>query len=238
MNPTDEILSGIDVNALADYLGTDPETALQAASAAIPTLLGSMQANAADPAGAASLLSALSGHVDGADSADLGSVDTADGQKILGHLFADQPERLQAVGGLGGTLLSKLLPLLAPLVMSWLAKKMSGGSTASTKQGGDILGDLLGGILGGGGASSSGGGLGGLGDLLGGLLGGGSASDQVAAEKVPSRPTYEQSPSSGTTTPGKWQIPGGTAEPAAETEAAPKADNPLGDLLDQILGRR
>lgn len=239
MNPTDEILAGIDVNALADYLGTDPDTARQAASAAIPTLLGSLQANAADPAGAASLLNALSGHVHGADPADLASVDTADGQKILGHVFADQPERLQAVGGLGGSLLSKLLPLLAPLVMSWLAKKMSGGSAGSTQQGGDILGDLLGGLLGGGGGSSSGGGLGGLGDLLGGLLGGGSqASDQVATDPTPSRPTYEQPPSSGTTTPGKWKIPGGVDEPAAETEAGPQANNPLGDLLDQILGRR
>ncbi|MGB7962668.1 MAG: DUF937 domain-containing protein [Propionicimonas sp.] len=237
MNPTDEILSGIDINALAGYLGTDPETALQAASAAIPTLLGSMQANAADPDGAASLINALSGHVAGANPADLDSVDTADGQKILGHLFADQPERLQAVGGLGGTLLSKLLPLLAPLVMSWLAKKLSGGSAASSQQGG-ILGDLLGGLLGGSG-SSSGGGLGGLGDLLGGLLGGGAqGADQVAADPIPSRPPHEQPPSSGTTTPGKWQIPGAIDEPAPETEAVPPPDTTLGDLLNQILGRR
>ncbi|MBK9696088.1 MAG: DUF937 domain-containing protein [Propionibacteriaceae bacterium] len=235
MNATDDILSGIDLNALADYLGTDPDTALSAASAAIPTLLGSLQANASDPAGAASLLEALSGHVEGADPSDLSSVDTADGQKILGHLFADQPERLQAVGGLGGSLLSKLLPVLAPLVMSWLAKKLAGGSQPSTQQaGGGILGDLLGGLLGGAG-SAAGGGLGGLGDLLGGLLGGNAPS--TGPEPTPAEQTYEQPPASGTTTPGKWQIPGVTEEPESAA-AAPQTDNVLGDLLNQILGRR
>jgi hypothetical protein len=62
--------------------------------------------------------------------------------------------------------LSSLLPLLAPLLMSFLAKKAGGSSSAGSTGGGGI-GDLLGGFLGGG----SGGG--GIEDLLGGLLGGG-----------------------------------------------------------------
>lgn len=42
------------------------------------------------------------------------------------------------VGNLGNSLMSKLLPLLAPIVMAYLANKLVG------------LGDLLGGLLGGG----------------------------------------------------------------------------------------
>ena len=96
---------------------------------------------------------------------------------------------LQAVSGLGGDLLSKLLPLLAPIVMSYLARKLGmGGSPEQQGGSGNVLGDLLGGLLGGAGGSAAGGGLGdllgqgdqrdqrgqqpqGSGDILGGLLG-------------------------------------------------------------------
>ena len=77
--------------------------------------------------------------------------------------------QLGNVGGAGGEgLISKLLPLLAPIVMSYLAKKLGGGG--ADQAGGGGLGDLLGGILGGQAGGAAGGGLG---DLLGGLLGGG-----------------------------------------------------------------
>lgn len=89
-----------------------------------------------------------------------------------------QPRSAPSGGGggmLSGGLLSKLLPLLAPLVMAWLSKKMGGGggTAASADEGrtsGGGLGDILGDVLGGGGAGSRGGGLG---DILGDLLGGG-----------------------------------------------------------------
>ncbi|HUP72499.1 MAG TPA: hypothetical protein VM282_05585 [Acidimicrobiales bacterium] len=73
------------------------------------------------------------------------------------------------------SMMSKLLPMLAPIVMAYLAKRMTGGSGSGTKDKAEAddalpggLGELLGGLLGG-----SSGGSGGLGDLLGGLLGGG-----------------------------------------------------------------
>lgn len=66
----------------------------------------------------------------------------------------------------------KLLPALAPIVMGLLAKTQgSQTSTASAEAPTGGIGDLIGGLLGGGGSSPSGGGLD-LGGLLGGLFGG------------------------------------------------------------------
>lgn len=260
MAAVDEILAGIDLDQLAAHLGTDPQTARAAAAAAIPSLIGSLQANSADPDGAASLVQALGQHSEGfGDQIDLSSVDTEDGRKILAHMFADQPDRLQPLGGLGGSLLSRLLPLLAPIVMSYLARKLGMGGGGRQDTGGGILGDLLGGILGGGRPSSgsSGGGLGdilgdilgggqtapsgpsggGLGDILGDVLGGGGSPE-------PSRPaSFPQADSPFTPVPregGRLQIPlddepAAPAAPAGPT--APAGGDVLGGLLDQILGR-
>jgi hypothetical protein len=206
MSPVDEILSQVSLGDLAARLGVDEATAESAARSALPALLGGIQANADDPAGAASFAAAVQQHdeslIDG--GVNLADVDTADGEKIVGHVFGDQRSQVvnqlggigalgapagaapaQAQGALGGGdggqgLIAKLLPILAPIVMSYLAKKLAGGSQgggglpgAGGGAGGG-LGDLLGGIMGGAGGQQGGGVLGGgLGDLLGGLLGGG-----------------------------------------------------------------
>ncbi|HEV2930806.1 MAG TPA: DUF937 domain-containing protein, partial [Propionibacteriaceae bacterium] len=62
MSATDEILAEIPIRDLAAQLGVDEATAEAATRQAIPALLGGMQANAADPAGAASLAGALGDH--------------------------------------------------------------------------------------------------------------------------------------------------------------------------------
>jgi len=171
----DDILEQIPVDQIAGRLGVDTDTARNAISVSLPALVGGMQANAQDPSGAASLASALGQHDNdlldslGAGGLDVDPVDTADGQNIVGHVFGDnQPQvvsQLAGASGAGSGLIAKLLPMLAPIVMSYLAKQ-SGGSKAP----GGGLGDLLGGLLGGAGQQATGGGLG---DLLGGLLGGG-----------------------------------------------------------------
>jgi hypothetical protein len=178
MTAIDDLLAQIPMSQLAGQLGVDEQTAEQATRQALPALLGGMEANAQDPAGAASLADALGQHdgslVDG--GVDVNQVNTADGQKIVGHVFGDnQNQVINQLGGLGGaggsSVMGKLLPMLAPIVMSYLAKRLTqggGGPAAATQAsaGGGGLGDLLGGLLGGGGGKS-----GGLGDLLGGLLG-------------------------------------------------------------------
>lgn len=172
---TDQILSQIPIAQLASRLGTDEQTAREAAEAALPTLLAGLTNEAQDPGRADGLATAVQRDHDPAtlEAEDpLDRVDADEGDRIVSHLFgndrADVEQRVSsAVGGQAGGLVQRVLPLLAPLVMSWLAGKMRGGSTA---RGGGI-GDLLGGVLSGGGRGGASGG--GLGDLLGGALGGG-----------------------------------------------------------------
>lgn len=191
MSPVDEIVSQIPMSQLAGQLGVDEQTAEHATRQALPALLGGIQANTDDPGGASSFAQAVEQHdgglVDG--GVDLGQVDTGDGDKIVSHVFGpnrgEVEQKLGAVGGIGGQdIMAKLLPILAPIVMAWLAKRLTGqGAPAGAPAGGGGIGDVLGGVLGsvlGGGAGggvapagNSGGLPGGLGDLLGGLLGGG-----------------------------------------------------------------
>ncbi len=191
--PVDDIMSRIPLADLASRLGVDEGTAEEATRQALPALLGGIQANTADPGGAASFASAVRQHdadlVEG--GVNLDDVDESDGSQIVGHVFGDQRGQVvQQLGTTGGSsttsdLMGKLLPILAPIVMAYLAKRLSGGAAAGGQSGGG-LGDLLGSVLGGmsgqqGGQQQGGrqqGGLGDvlggpLGDLLGGLLGGG-----------------------------------------------------------------
>jgi hypothetical protein len=180
MSATDEILANIPLAQLAGQLGVDEATAEAATRQAIPALLGGLQANAQDPAGAASLAGALGNHssalVDG--GVNLDDVDTADGEKIVGNIFGPNTTQVAQtlsnnVGQQSG-LIQRLLPILAPIVMAYIAKRLTGGGG----QGG--AGDLLGSILGGAGAGQGGGGNP-LNDVLGNMLGGGrqqSGADQ------------------------------------------------------------
>ena len=68
---------------------------------------------------------------------------------LFARNFANRDQVTNQLGGLGGgdSLFAKLLPMLAPLVMSYLGGKKSSSSDGS---GGGGLTDLLGGLLGGG----------------------------------------------------------------------------------------
>ena len=201
----ENILKSLPIDELAQNLGLTPKEAKPVVADAVSTLLAGLTANAADPAGAASLAQALPKHADGlSDGININAVDTEDGSKIVRNIFGQNTN--QVVEALGSkqaagnkSLVEQLLPVLAPIVMAYVAKQILGGGTAtaaSTKTApaqadtGDILGSLLGGLLGGSTAApvqQSSGGLGdilgsvlgnsnttsGLGDLLGGLLGGG-----------------------------------------------------------------
>jgi len=180
MADLDELLGQIPVDQIAGRLGVDRDAADGAVQQALPGLLAGLQHNVDTGAqgGEGGLLSALQGHagtglLDGGVNVD--DVDVADGEKIVSRAFDGRPDAAaaQLAGGSGGDLVSKVLPLLAPIVMAFLAKKMlSGGSAAqgsttdSSEGASGGLGGLLGGLLGGG---SGGGGLGGI---LGGLFGG------------------------------------------------------------------
>ncbi|MET4136838.1 DUF937 domain-containing protein [Pseudarthrobacter sp. PvP090] len=260
MTELDDILRQIPVDQIAGLLGTDRQTAQAAVEAAVPTLLAGMQVNAQASDGAASLESALGQHQDGLlkGGVDVSQVDTADGEKIVSHVFGGQQEQVASqlagtsqLGGVGGDLIKKLLPILAPIVMSYLANKVlggrgqssgAGGSGGSGQAGGIDLGGILGGILGGAGGA---GGMGGLGDLLGGLLGGGQPSSPAAVpDAVPDarrdstleRQAYPQGqPTGGAPRPGEVID---VDLPETQPVERKNDDGGLGGILGGLFGKK
>lgn len=195
MAALDEILQNLPIDQLAQQVGADPAEVQQAAQAALPALLGGLNANA-QGGGASSIVEALGQHT---GDVTVDQIDAADGEKIASHIFGSNEDQVySALGGTGASsgLVKKLIPILAPIVLSYIANKVLkggglGGGTGTQAQapaddsasGGpgsldSMLKDVLGGALGGAtqtqapqqSQQSSGGGI--L-DVLGGLLGGG-----------------------------------------------------------------
>ena len=196
-------LQGAPTGQIAQQLGTDSNTAASAIAAALPMIMGALGNNAQQPGGAGALFNALQRDHAGAGAMDLGSMlggllgsvlgggapasRQMDGGGILGHIFGGAQPRAEAglgqATGMRGDQASKLLKILAPIVMAYLAKqvmsrKMDAGGLGSAlgqersrvqSQGG-LGGGLLTAVL-----DQDGDGKLDIGDLLklgGGLLGG------------------------------------------------------------------
>lgn len=168
MSDLNALLDGLPINQIAAQLGEDPEAVRAAASQALPTLVGGLQQNAQDPDGAQSLATALGDHDPSliTGGIDLDDVNTADGEKIAQHILGSQPQQF---GGVSDSLVKKLIPILAPIVMAWLMQQVQnragGASQQDTTQQdtgqqdhdqqdqggiGGVIGDILGRVLGGG----------------------------------------------------------------------------------------
>jgi hypothetical protein len=183
-DPVQEILGNLDLSRLAQQVGADPNDVQAAAAKVLPALLGGVHANAQDPGGAASLAQALAQHDDdlATGTIDTTAVDPADGQKVAAHIFGSHQDQVVAQLGATGVssgLVQKLMPLLAPVVMSYLAKRVTGSTGGAI--GGAVGGGMLGGVLSqvlqgvggaGGGSSSSSSSSNPMGGILGGVLGG------------------------------------------------------------------
>lgn len=167
MQDYQEIINQLPIDQLAQQVGASPDEVESAVRQAVPALLMGMDANAQDPAGANSLLGALGQHSPGliADGVDVSQIDQADGEKITANIFGSNEDavisQLGSAGGADGDLIKKLLPILAPIVMAWLAGKLmkvdqgQGQPTRTqSSSGGGILGQILGQVLGGGGAAA------------------------------------------------------------------------------------
>jgi hypothetical protein len=108
------------MRASAARLGVETGTASSAVAAALPALLGGIEANAQNPAGAASLSAAL-GTKDPAlpaDGVDLDQVDTDDGAEIVGNVFGVKQDKVVAALGSDWrtpdqSIIAKVLPMLA-----------------------------------------------------------------------------------------------------------------------------
>jgi hypothetical protein len=164
------LLSSFDANsvqAISRQLGLSPQAAGTAIQAALPMLLGQLGRNAAQPEGASALLGAITrdhsatpatgaglggilgsilGGGGAASQARAAGPSLADGMAILGHVFggggtqrATNPQ-VPSVAGLDAASSTKLLAMLAPLVMSALGRMNQGGQLTASSLGG-LLGD-------------------------------------------------------------------------------------------------
>ena len=245
MGAIQDILANLDVNQIAAALGQNPSDVESAATTAVGSLLTGLEGNLEDPQGAISLANALGNHIDDNNAApqtgaiDLGQIDFADGAKIVNHILPASQQQ-QLFGGLQGALIQKLMPLLAPIVMAYFAKKLSasgglgsvlgqvlGGGAPQQQQSGGGLGDILGQILGGGApAQQAQQSNGGLGDILGQILGGAQAAPQAQPQAHTQEPTWNQPNTGGLT----------MDDPGADAAAASAPSVPsVGGLLKSIL---
>jgi hypothetical protein len=144
------------VSRISEELGADPNTTRQAVPAALSALLGGLSRNAQQPDGAQQLDSALDAHGGGGLLGGLGSLVGgalgADGSGILGHIFGQhQPAVASQVGqrtGLDQGQAARLLMLLAPIVLAYLARARQqqpaspGAADGGVDSGGGAIGSI------------------------------------------------------------------------------------------------
>ncbi|WP_420174683.1 DUF937 domain-containing protein [Luteococcus sp. OSA5] len=203
MSILNDILAALPIDQLARELGEEPAAVEKAAAPAVTSILGGLTQNAQNPDGELSLAEALQQHQDkdlvGADQpVKLEAVDTNDGEKIIGHVFGNQTEgvaqALSAQVGVSALLVQKLLPILAPIVLNYLAKQLGGSNSAA----GNILGQVLGGAGQQAGAGANSGVLGGvLSQVLGSVLGGNAAPANNPFDPATAQQTTQQAQSNG-----------------------------------------
>lgn len=155
MSLTDELLSqlqGAPLQQVSQQLGLDSRQAAGAVSAALPLLLGALGNNAARPQGAEALFGALQDNHSGLDIGGVlgavlggGSSPATNGAGILGHIFGGNQGRAEAglaqATGLGGERAGQLLRILAPVVMAYLAQRLSAGDQVDAGGLGHLLGE-------------------------------------------------------------------------------------------------
>lgn len=165
---------------LSQHIGAEKEQTATAASGIFATLLGGLANNASSEQGLSALGSALDRNHDGSVLDDLmgmaggilqgQSTGPTNGAGILNHVLGDRQEvaaaQISQSSGLNMGQVMKLMPILAPIVMGVLGKARSSGGlglgdlasilTGSAQQAqtsggfGDLLGNVLGSVLGGG----------------------------------------------------------------------------------------
>ena len=161
MSDLNDILNGLDIDGLAAQLGADPADVRAAAEQAVPTLVAGVAAKSDEGEDVDAMLSASRGE---SGDAMVHSLFGDDGDGVAGAVGDAHP-----AAGVDQSLVKRLLPLLAPIVLNFVLSRMSGGGGTNSAGGG--LGDILGGMLGGG---AKPGGMD-LGSVLGGVLGGGKS---------------------------------------------------------------
>lgn len=131
------------INELQQKFDLDETQTRSAVQELIPALSRGLQNNTSSTQGMDSLLEALrtgehQKYMEQPDSLRTSST-TKEGNNILGHIFGDKKvsrevaTRASQKAGVSGTLLKKMLPIVATLVMGALSKKMLGGGGNRTQ---------------------------------------------------------------------------------------------------------
>lgn len=175
-----QILSQTNEHQIADQLGMSPEQTKQGLEALLPALTGAAQHKVRQQGGLGTLVEAIShgGFEDFLGRKPDPTVTEA-GNQILGDLLGNKDTSREVATqagrqtGIDPSLLKKLLPIAATLLMGYFAKKgkeahaaPAPSSPAPQTGGGGGLSDILGGLLDKDGDGSF------LDDVMGGALGG------------------------------------------------------------------
>jgi hypothetical protein len=199
---------GRGLESIGRQFGLDESQTRAAVDALAPVVAAGLRRNTQSNDGLADLIGALvqgnhGRYVEDASAVQFDRV-SDDGNAILGHIFGSKDvsrgvaQQAAGLSGIGNSILKKMLPVIASMVIGALAKQMLGGGRGAAQPrqadaGGGGLGDILGDILGGGGRQQPSSGQqmppGGLEDILKDILGGGAATQQ--------RPTGQGMPPGG-----------------------------------------
>lgn len=162
----------MDLSEIGRQFGLNEEQTRAAVEALTPVVAAGMRRNGGAGGGLNDIIRSITqgGAPDETDAA------TSQGNDILGQIFGSKEvsrgvaNELSATSGIGASILKKMLPIIASIVMAQVAKQM--GSRGGASGGG--LGDILGDILGGGGSAPQPKSTGGIEDILKDILGGGA----------------------------------------------------------------
>lgn len=158
------LLSSDTVKTLSKRTDTTQKDVKSVLSAALPTLLEGVSGQAKDKSTAAGFEKALKDHAkdDTKDlSSFLGSVDLADGAKIIGHLLGGSADNatktIAKKSGVSSDKITMILSAAAPLLLSLLGQQADEDDNKSAGAGALVgallsnvdVGSLLGGLLGG-----------------------------------------------------------------------------------------
>jgi hypothetical protein len=124
------LLQGDTLNSIASAVGADPASVTKGLSAAIPALIGALATQSKTPEGAAGMFDTISKNFDGNLLNNLGSLTSnplvANGlpflQGILGDSQGATEDKIAKASGLNAGIIGRLLPILAPIVLSYVGK--------------------------------------------------------------------------------------------------------------------
>jgi hypothetical protein len=191
----DDLFAQIPIQDIASKLGADTGEVDSTIRTLVPVLVSGLSHKAQDPGQADNIANAASGLAAQGLLDNVFGASHAEGNQLISAIFGgnDTSQVASALSGAGAgnnDLLQKLLPIIAPIVLAYIGKQLSGQKAEPAQQQasgggglGDVLGSILGGMASGGGAKNQsmgsilgnmlGGKTGGaIGDILGGLLGG------------------------------------------------------------------